>query len=174
MLSNQELYEIAGYQSFVDDVCQVNPFLAVQDNGGGNGEEDVQFKRMLRTEKFMVDLKADLIPKKHNRIFVIERLFVEDYENIYITWTAKMADGSVQNPFHFIGMHETSCGQRRDPEDGILWIEGISVPQASIDGFRRQGTRMLNTAQLRATANHKPVRKQLEYNGKPTELKLNG
>ena len=176
MLTTHELYEIAGYQSFVDEVCQVNPFLAVQDNSGSNGEEDVKFRRMLRTERFMVDLpEAFLLPKKHQKVFVIERLFSENYENIYISWTAKMADGSIQNPFHFIGMHETSQEQRRDPEDGIICIDSIYIPQISIDKFRKQASMMLSRAQHGATRTKKRAKiKEVNFDGEPTELKVHG
>jgi hypothetical protein len=141
----------------VDEVYQLNPFLAVKDTGGSNGESDVKFQRMLRTERFVVDLPDSVdLPERERYVYVVERIFLENYENVFIQWTVKMADGSVQNPYKFIALHETDADVRRDPDDNIIRLEEVRVKESAILGFREKAAIILSRAQHRALLPKKP------------------
>lgn len=159
-------------QTWVDEVLSMNPFTAVRDSGGSNGQENVEFKRILRTEKFFVDLPDSImLPKANQRVHVIERMFVENYENIYITWVVRLADGSVQNPYHFIGMHETSIDDRRAPEDGIIGIDGFRIKQSAIDGFRRRAALQVSQYQHKALNRYGKKKKvETQFDGTPSAI----
>ena len=100
--------------SWSDEVYQLDPFLSIKDSGGSNGEDDVKFSRMLHSDRFVLDLPDSTdLPKAHDHVYVIERIFLENYENVFIQWVVKMADNSVQQPYKFIALHETDHDVRR-------------------------------------------------------------
>lgn len=157
----------------VDEVLNLDPMLSIVDNGGSNGEEDVCFRRILRTEKFFVDLpNSCALPERARRLHVIERIFGDNYDNLYISWISRLADGSYHSPFHFIGIHETTHEVRREPEDCIA-ADTYRVPQSTIDKFRDKATHQLLVKQKRALLPHKKrAKRMLAFDGTPTELKV--
>lgn len=141
-----------------DDINQINPFTAIRNNGGGNGEDDVAFKRILKTERYNIYLPhCDGMPEKHRTVAVIERLFLENYDNIFLSWTARMADGSYQNPFKFVGTHETTHGVRREP-DGTIGSQTYRIADEVFLKFRDSAKLMLARAQKEALCPSKPRR----------------
>lgn len=154
-----------------DEILSMNPFLSIIDTGGSNGEDDVAFRKILRTERFYVDLpNSGLFPKKDRTVYVIERIFEESYENIYISWFAEMADRSTQNPYKFIGTHETSHGVRREPDD-LIYSHGITIPQSTIDAFRTAAALRLTNAQGKALSPPVPKRKlDTAFDGTPVNI----
>jgi hypothetical protein len=155
----------------VDEMLNLDPMLPIIDNGGSNGEEDVEFRRLLRTERFYVDLlNPSTLPERHRSLFVIERLFGDNYDNLYISWMAELADRSVHSPFHFIGIHETTHDARREPDDCIM-ADTYRVPQSTIDRFREKATEQLSVKQRRALLPHpKRAKRMLAFDGTPTDL----
>jgi hypothetical protein len=142
-----------------DQVLAMDPMLSIIDTGGSNGEDDVVFKKILRTERFYVDLpNSGLLPQRHRSVYVVERIFEENYENIYMSWFAQMADGTTQNPYKFVGLHETSHEHRREPEE-YVGSHNLIVPQSTIDAFRLAAARQLSIAQRKALDPPKPKRK---------------
>jgi len=124
-------------------MLNLDPMVTIIDNGGSNGEDDVEFRRLLRTERFWITLADHVdIPKKYKRLHIIERLFADNYDNLYISWMATLADKSVHCPFHYIGIHETTIERRRDLEEDIN-ADTYRVPQATIDKFRDRATKRI-------------------------------
>jgi len=153
-----------------DEILAMNPFLTIKDTGGSNGEDDVAFRKILRTERFWVDLPfSGELPQKFRNVYVIERIFEESYENIYISWFAELADKSTVNPYKFIGTHETSHGTRREPDD-FIGAHNIVVPQSTIDGFRTMAARKLTNAQRKALNPPAPREIDTTFDGMPVNM----
>ena len=112
---------------------------------------------------------AILLPKQHARVYVVERIFKENYENLFITWTVKLADGSVNSPFHFIGLHETDYKDRRYPDDAVMSVDMFRVPYETIEKFRRNAAYIISKAQHRAL-NPPPPRKPLPFDEEPVSM----
>lgn len=175
-MSKTERAKFARCGSWVDEVYQLNPFLSVKDTGGSNGADDVKFKRMLRTERFVIDLPDSVdIAVDHRSVYVVERIFLENYENVFIQWTVRLADNSVQNPYKFIALHDTDANERRDPDTGIVRLEEVRVKESSILAFRDKAAFIIAKAQRRALLPHKKKVQQVNSADDlppPVEMKL--
>ena len=155
-----------------DDVTQINPFLHVIEDKGTNGEEDVDFKRLLKTERFMHTIVgAELLPEKDRKVFVVERLFVDNYNNFFLSWTLKTSDGMWMNPYHHVVLHETSYDSRRYPEDDVP-VDAITIGEATFKAFRHSANEQVLRAQKRCLAHHKPIKRKVEtgYNDEPVNM----
>lgn len=150
----------------IDELLAIDPFLCIKDTGGSNSEDDVALKSVLRTQKFWVDLEyKSIIPKKLQRIYVIERIMTDNYDNLFMHWHAITADGVHHNPYYHIPFHETDHNERHQGSEFVN-AGRFRVEQGVIDKFRKNGTEMLSVKQRQALG-PKPKRRLESF--EPTE-----
>jgi len=155
-----------------DDCMAFDPFMHVKDTGGSNGADDVKFERILKTERFTHLIEgSNIFPEKYRRIQVIERLFIDNYGNFFLSWLTQIADGTICNPYHCIGLNETTYDSRRYPDDEVPW-ETLELRDDVFLRFRHSANEQVFKAQRRALANFKPIRKKIETNfdGEPVNM----
>jgi len=154
-----------------DEILMIDPFLVIKDLGGSNGQEDVETDRILRTERFYIEMpNSGMIPVRNRHIHIVERLLMDTYGNIHISWMGRLADGSFHSAFHFMGLHETSLKTRMYPGD-VVNADGYYIPQESIALFRSNATKQFDTFQRKSlTLNRKKTPRATTFDGTPTDI----
>lgn len=115
----------------------------------------------------MVDLPTGVLANRHTKLWVIERLFLDSYDNMHICWNADLADGSHIQPFENVPFHETDYGTRHEGGDDLVSIDCRTVKQAYFDKFRAKARAQVYGAQMRATRTFKPKRRVNSYEAPP-------